>query len=93
MSLSDDVFLYQHFDAVGHRLQKPKWPNTVWAITILHPAEDLPFQHRHQREQRQEYSKQRANIEQTGRDLNNPAGRAREPRQQPLLRDNENLVN
>src|SRR5947207_6248385 len=64
-----DVFLYQHFDAVCHWLQKPERPNAIGAIAILYPAENLPFQYRHQREQRQKYSEQRENINETRRDL------------------------
>src|SRR5438093_630346 len=50
------VFIYQHFDAVSHWLQKPEWSNAVRAIAILYPAENFSLQHRHHREQRQKYS-------------------------------------
>jgi hypothetical protein len=58
----------------------------------LYPAENLPLQHRHQREQRQKYSEEREDINQTRRDLDNPARCGCQPREQPMLGVNEDLV-
>ena len=88
----DDVFLDQHLDAVGHRLQKTKWSNTIGAVTILNPTENLPLQHRHKCEQAQKYCEECENIDQTRRNLNNPARGGRQPRQQPMLYINKDLI-
>jgi len=87
-----DVFLYQHFDAVSQWLQKSERSNAVRAIAILYPAENLSLQHRHEREERQKYSEERENINQTRHDLDNPARCGGQPCQQPMLGVNEDLV-
>jgi hypothetical protein len=59
----------------------------------LYPAENLPLQYRHEREQRQKYEKERDDVKQTRRNLDNPAGAGRQPRKQPLLYTNKDLIN
>ena len=88
-----DVFLDQHLDAVGHRLKKSEWPDAIRSVAILDPPENFPLQHRDEREERQEHAEDRENIDQTRSDLNNPARRARKPRQEPLLCNNKDLIN
>ena len=58
-----DVFLDEHLDAVCHRLKKPEWPNAIWSVAILHATENLPFEHRDKRKEREKDAEQRKNID------------------------------
>ena len=46
-----DVFLDQHFDAVGHRLKKSERPDAIWPVAILHASENFPLQHGDERKE------------------------------------------
>jgi hypothetical protein len=88
----DDVFLDQHFDTVGDWLKKTERSHTIWAVSVLHPCKNFSFQHRDEREKCEEYSEQHENIDQTRYHLNHPSGQPRQPRKQPLLCVEEDLV-
>ena len=70
-----DIFLDQHLDAIGHRLKKPKRPDAIRAVTILHAAKNFPLEHRDSGEEGKENSENAGDIDQARDDLNEPVGR------------------
>jgi hypothetical protein len=90
----NDVFLDQHFDSVGHGLKQAEWANPIRAVTILHSAENLSLENRHQGEECEEYTKQHEDVEQTRHNLDEPIGRmTHQWRKQPCFCTKENLIN
>ena len=75
----DDVFLDQHLDAVGDWLKEAERPDPIRAVAILYSPEDFPFQHRHERKEREKHGEERENVNQARRDLDKPVGRTRQP--------------
>ena len=65
----DDVFLDEHFDAIGDWLEKPEWADPVRSVAILHSSENFSLQHRDKREQGEEHGEHRDNVDQAGYDL------------------------
>ena len=88
----DDVFLDQHFNAVGDWLKKAERPDAIRAVAVLYPCENFSLQHREQREKRQEYSEQRQDINQARHHLSCPVRPPCQPRKQPVLCVHENLI-
>src|SRR5207247_9126460 len=87
-----DVFLDQHFDAVSDWLEKTEWTDAVWPIAVLHPPENFPFQHRNERKEREKHRKHRNNVDEAGRDLDQPIWRTGNQEKQPSLQMNKDLV-
>ena len=73
-----DVFLDQHLDAVGDWLKKAERPDPIRAVAILYSPEDFPFQHRHERKEREKHGEERENVNQARHDLDQ-ASRAHPP--------------
>src|ERR1700736_5971601 len=89
----DDVLLDQHFDSIGDRLKKSERSNAVWAVTILHSAENFSLEHGHEREESQKTSDQCTDVNQTGSNLNQPIRRVTgQRRKQPFFCSDENLI-
>src|SRR5437016_4684610 len=89
----NDVFLDQHLDAVGNRLEETEWTDAIRAVAILHASKNFAFENRDQRKERQENAEERANVDETGSDLNQPIRRATaHEREQPLFCLDEDLV-
>ena len=87
-----DVFLDQHLDSVGHRLEQAEGPDAIGPEPVLNAGENFPLQHRDEREEREKHAEQRGDIEQAGSDLGEPVRRPGNEREDPLLRENKNLV-
>ena len=51
-----DVFLDQHFDAVGDWLEKTERADSIRAVAVLHPRENFSLQHGDERKKCEEYS-------------------------------------
>ncbi len=89
----DDVFLDEQLDAVGQRLEKPERADAVRSVAVLDARENFPLQHRDEREERHERAEDRGDIEETRSELDDPIGRIRQKREEPMLGANEDLVN
>ena len=87
-----DVFFDQHLNSVGNWLEKAEWPDAIWSITILDASEDFSFEHGHRREEREKKAEQRPDVDQCRYGLRHPIRRARDQREQPLLRVDEDLI-
>ena len=87
-----DVFLDQHLDAIRHRLEQAERADAIWPVTVLDAGENFPLQHRHESEEREKHGEQRGDIEQAGNDLDEPVRRPAKEGEDPLLRENKNLV-
>ena len=88
----NDVFLDQHFYAVRDWLEKTERAHAIRSIAVLHPRQNFPLQHRHEREKREKHGEQRDNVDQAGGDLDDPARSASNPGKQPPLRMDEDLI-
>ena len=88
----NDVFLYQHFYAVGDRLKKTEWADPVRPVAILHSPQNFTLEYRDKREEREKDGKQRDNVDQAGRELNYPIRRAGNPGKQPSFSVHEDLI-
>ena len=80
-----NVFLDQHLDPVGDRLEKPEWADAIRAVAILYAAEDFAFHHGDQRKESKKNAQHGANIDEARGDLDHPIGRAGQPGKQPLF--------
>ena len=87
-----NVLLDQHFNPVGDWLKKTERPDPIWPVAILYPPKNFPLQHGNEREERQEHTEQRENVDETRTDLNQPIRRMCQWREQPLLCVDENLI-
>ena len=87
-----DVFLDQHLDPVGHRLEETERTDPIWPVAVLDAGENFSLQQRHESEEGEKDDEERDDIEQAGGNLPDPVGRAGEQRQEPLLSNHENLV-
>ena len=88
----DDVLFDQHFDAVSDGLEKTERPDAVRSVAILHSRQNFSLQHRYKRKEREKHGEQRDNVDQAGRDLDDPIRRASNPGKQPSLRMDEDLI-
>ena len=89
-----DVFFDQHFNSVGHRLEKSEWTDAIRAVTILHSPENFSFEDGDEREESEKHSEKRGNVQQAGNDLKGQIRRAtRQRRKQPFFCANEDLIN
>ena len=84
-----NVLFGQHLDPVGRRLQQSKGPDSIGAVTILHPPQRLSLQNRGQGEAGSENRHQCRDDQQHRHQRLKGCGR--QPRQ-PMLRQHKNLV-
>ena len=89
----DDVFLDQELDAVRQRLEKPERADAIWPVTVLDARENLPLEDGHEGEERHEHAEERGDVKETRSDLDHPVRRVGQEREEPMLCDNEDLVN
>ena len=87
-----DVFLDQHLDPVGHRLEEAEGTDAIGSEPVLNAGKDFPLQHRDESKEREKHDEQGGDIEQAGNDLGEPVRRPGNEREDPLLRENKNLV-
>ncbi len=90
--VGNDVFLDQHLDPIRRRLQETVRADAIRPVTILNSPENFPLEHRDQGEECGENKKEKRDVEQNRRDLPHPLRRAGEKVKEPMLGDDENLV-
>src|SRR5205807_1198767 len=77
---------------IGHRLKKSEWPDPIWAITILHAAENFSLEHRDSGKEGQKNCENGGNIDQARDDFDQHVGSTGYQREQPFLGARKNLV-
>jgi hypothetical protein len=73
-------------------LEQAEGTDAIRPEPVLNAGEDFSFQDRNESEEREKNCEQRGDIEQTGNGLANPIGRTCQRRQEPLLCEDENLI-
>src|SRR4051794_29766096 len=90
----NDILFDEHLDPVSHRLKEAERPNSIRAVTVLNPAQDLALEDGNQSEQGEKYAQNPGDVNKHRRDLNHQIRRAQmsQPRQKLLFQTDEYLV-
>ena len=88
----NDVLFDQQFDSIRRRLEKAEGTDAVGPETVLNSRENFSLEDRDESEKSQKNTEDRANVKKAGSNPLYPDRSATQEREDPLLRDNENLI-